>query len=420
MSIKIPISHLSDIQIETINKDLLIRLPSTKGTTTKYICPFFATNESVYLPFSYSVKNHHFHRPKRETFKQINAIFTGTLRPLQQQVKDEALVCLNRFGSVLISLYTGGGKTRIALYISEKIKLTTLIIVNKIVLLNQWAKSIKEVFSSAKIQKLKVGVPVDNQAEFYIVNAINLPKFGHVFDHVGLVIVDETHLIMAEILSQSLQYIQPRYLIGLSATPYRPDGLNILLDLYYGSTNYIDRKLFKPHTAYIVRTGFSPPMEKTDQGRINWGAILDAQANNKERNELIVQLLCTISRNFLVLVKRVEQGNYLVKRLEEENQSVTSLFGSNQVFNPNARILVGTGQKIGTGFDHPSLDALLLAGDVMEYFIQVLGRVFRREDVVPLVFDLVDDNPILMKHFKNRRIVYEKHGGKIKVYNGKI
>jgi len=424
MSIKVPISHLSDTQIETINKDLTIRLIPPKGgfggCITKYVSPFEMVGNVVYLPFSYAVKKHHLRRPKRESFRQMELVFQGTLRPLQQQVKDEALRCLNKSGSALLSLYTGGGKTRTGLYIAHIIKLVTLIIVNKIVLLNQWEKSIKEVLPDAKVQKLKVGVVVNMEADFYIVNAINLSKFGRVFEHVGLIIVDETHLIMAEVLSQSLQYVQPRYLIGLSATPYRPDGLNVLLDLYYGSENYIERKLFKAHTAYIVKTGFKPPMKKTEQGRINWGVILDAQSKSKERNELIVRLLCDVPRNFLVLVKRVEQGNYLVKRLEEEKQSVTSLLGSNQVFDSNARILVGTGQKIGTGFDHPSLDALLLAGDVMEYYIQVLGRVFRREDVVPLVFDLVDDNPILMRHFKNRRVVYEEHGGKVKVYNGVV
>ena len=54
------------------------------------------------------------------------------------------------------------------------------------------------------------------------------------FKDIGVCIIDEIHCIMAEGLSKCTQKILPRYLIGLSATPYREDGLNILLDLYFG------------------------------------------------------------------------------------------------------------------------------------------------------------------------------------------
>lgn len=224
-------------------------------------------------------------------------------------------------------------------------------------------------------------------------------------------------MIMAETLSKSLQYTFPRYLIGLTATPYRPDGLDILLTLYFGQHKII-RQLYREHTVYKVSTGFKPPIERTIQGRVNWGAILDAQANNQDRNELIIKIIQNFpTRNFLVLVKRVEQGKYLVRKLQEANESVTDLIGSNQEFNKEARILVGTCQKVGVGFDHSKLDALMLATDLEEYFVQYLGRVFRTKDHEPIIFDLVDNNSILNKHFNTRRGVYQKHGGTIKEFD---
>ena len=90
--------------------------------------------------------------------------------------------------------------------------------------------------------------------------------------------------------------------------------------------------------------------------------------------------------------------------------------GSNQEFDKKARILIGTISKIGTGFDHPSLDALMLAADVEEYFIQFLGRCMRTKEVEPIVFDLVDNYTVLKKHFNTRRSVYQEHGGIIKLY----
>ena len=54
------------------------------------------------------------------------------------------------------------------------------------------------------------------------IDAINVKKMGEdFFKDIGLVICDEIHLIMAEKLSSCMQFIFPRYLIGLSATPHR-------------------------------------------------------------------------------------------------------------------------------------------------------------------------------------------------------
>jgi superfamily II DNA or RNA helicase len=117
------------------------------------------------------------------------------------------------------------------------------------------------------------------------------------------------------------------------------------------------------------------------------------------------------------LVKRGEQGKYIVDELVKQGENVTDLIGSNQDFDRDARILVGTCQKVGVGFDHAKLDALLLATDVEEYFVQYLGRVFRTKDTEPIIFDFVDNNSILFKHFNTRRKVYQEHGGTVKNFD---
>ena len=111
--------------------------------------------------------------------------------------------------------------------------------------------------------------------------------------------------------------------------------------------------------------------------------------------------------------KRIEQSEYIYSRLVEEGESVTNLIGKKQDFDKEARILVATVTKTGTGFDHPKMDCLILASDLENYFIQILGRVLRRPDVKPIVFDLVDKNPILDKHYRTRKKVYEDIGGTI-------
>ena len=63
---------------------------------------------------------------------------------------------------------------------------------------------------------------------------------------------------------------------------------------------------------------------------------------------------------------------------------------------------------------------MLLATDTSSYFIQNLGRVFRKKDTIPIIFDLIDDNFILLNHFKERAKVYNEVGGKIVSFNKKF
>jgi hypothetical protein len=60
---------------------------------------------------------------------------------------------------------------------------------------------------------------------------------------------------------------------------------------------------------------------------------------------------------------------------------------------------------------------LILASDVEQYFVQYLGRVFRREDTEPVIIDLVDNYSLLYKHFQTRNSVYIEHGGIVKDFH---
>ena len=319
----------------------------------------------------------------------------------------------------LLGDFTVTHNTAMGIYIATKIKLKTLIVSHRIILINQWKDSIQKFCPTATVQVL-TAKSVMKDCDFYIMNASNVPKHDHEFyKDIGFMIVDEVHLIMAEGMAKCMQKIVPRYLIGLSATPYREDGLNILLDLYFGKRK-IYRKLFRKHIVYRIKTNFVPTVELSKNGRINWGVILDTQCNDRARNEMIVELVKFFpKRVFLVLCKRINQGNYLVQRLREEGEDVTSLIGKQQEFEQKSRILVGISSKVGTGFDHPRLDALILASDIQAYFIQYLGRCMRTQEGVPLIFDLVDKNPILDKHFRVRRSTYLEHGGSIQDFSKK-
>lgn len=423
MSLKVNINNLSDTIREKITKDLTIKIVDVKASKysrgpAKYVYPFELIQTDVYLPFYYGVNHVKLPRPNITDYTPKQLKFTGSLRPNQKEIKNEALQFLNDNGCVVIACYPGCGKTSMSIYISTVTKMKTLIILNRLVLMEQWESSINKFCPDAKVECIKpTKKKISEDADFYIINAINMPKYGReFFQDMGTVIVDEAHLIISEVLSQSLQYVTPKYLIGLSATPYRPDGMDVLMDLYF-SPNKIIRNLYRKHTVYKIVTKFEPEVELDRNGKINWGKVLESLCCNTERNEMIINIVKQFpERNFLILSKRIDQAEYLLKRLQEEKESVTSLIKSQQEFDKEARVLIGTTGKVGVGFDHDKLDALILASDLEEYFIQYLGRVFRREDVEPIVFDILDNHKILQNHFRTRQKVYKETGGEIKLF----
>ena len=411
MSIIIPIDSLSEPQRAKILTDLQVEMPKTK----QWVYPYLVDNDAIALPYHYAISNGFLPRPRTD-FQSVDIDYNGTLRDYQQEIKKEAIGELKKKCTLLLSLHVGWGKSRFALYLASKLRFKTLILLNRLVLATQWKELIEEVCPTAGVQFIKTKDALDPECTFYIINAINVAKKeSGFFSSIGTVIVDEVHLICAKSLFKSLFYLTPRYLIGLSATPYRPDGLGKLMDIYFGEYR-ITKKLYRKHTVHSIQTGLTIPFEYNWEGRIDWNSILVNQAEHPERNQLIVDVVCYFKeRYFLILCKRLVQVELLSAMLKERHQSTTLLIGGCNDFDKDARIVLATPSKGGVGLSHDKLDTLFIASDVEQYYIQYLGRVFRTPEVQPVIFDLVDKNSVLKKHFATRRKVYHDAGGTIKV-----
>jgi len=367
----------------------------------------------IYIPFHFGLNVLELSRPLREIFPSHSMKFKGTLRETQLEVRKQAIEQLNQCGTTLLALHVGFGKSVLAIELACKIKLRTLIIVHRVVLLNQWKSYLEKYCDSPKICLFE-SYEEGDVCDVFLINVLNVSKLPqHIRSTFGFVIVDECHLISTQYFSQSLQYITPRYLVGLSATPYRNDGMDKIMDLYFGKERLV-RKLRIEHTVYKIQTSFEPPIVQMRNGQLDWNAIINAQSTNPIRNEMIVGLTTLYpDRRILILCKRKEQGMTLHNLLKTRGEQVTRLMGNDRKFDENARILIATINKAGVGFSHDVLDTLILAADVEEYYIQYLGRITRRPDVKPLIFDIVDKNSTLQRHFTTRKKVYKEIGGTI-------
>jgi superfamily II DNA or RNA helicase len=415
MSILLDLSKCSQEQLDLVDRELHLTLQQKSKTNlppvTIQIQPYRVHEHMAFIPFAYGVEKGF--KPMSHHKNTQAMVFKGVLREEQKEVRNEALEHLNRSGSVIISTHVGFGKSILATYFAYKIQMKTLIIVNRVMLIKQWTEVLHQFIQEPKVTTIKPNQVIDWDCDFFIVNAINVCKLGYM-PEIGLVIVDEVHMIMSKVLSTCFQYLTPTYMIGLSATPYRLDGLDILFDLYFGKQR-VDRQLNRPHTVYKVLTKFVPTVQRQNNGKIDWNDMLNQQALSEERNDLIVEIVLNHPElKFMILCKRIEQIKILQYKFEQKGIEAEYIYGDRQ---PNTqqqnRILIGTTQKLGTGFDAPWLNALLVASDLEAYFIQYLGRVFRKREVEPVIFDLVDQHSVFQKHYKTREQTYLKHGGKI-------
>ena len=174
----------------------------------------------------------------------------------------------------------------------------------------------------------------------------------------------------------------------------------------------INKKLYRLFEYRIIDTNFFPKVENNKMGGLDWNVILDSMSTNEKRNEIVInEILKLKSRNILVLCKRRDQVQYIYDNLKLYDENVEKFFSTDRYFNCETRILVSTFSKSGVGFDFPKLDTLVLACSVLEGIEQYIGRIFRKEDTIPLIIDFRDQFNILKTHLKKRIIMYKLMGG---------
>lgn len=346
--------------------------------------------------------------------------FTGSLLPRQEEIKYEILETLVLQRCCILSLYCGFGKTIFSIYLAQKLVESmgggkVGVCCHRLVLIEQWVHSVNKT-TNAKVQVVKAKNKIDPDANIYVFNLQNIQK-REIDDmkDIAVLIIDECHVICTQNLAYSMMFIRPKYMIGLSATPKRADGIDDVLYKYMSNT-IIERRMKRNYMVYIFNSVFSPKVEKNAIDQLDWNSCLQQQAENKDRNREICNIARKFSsRNILILCKRVSHAQTLLDELIK-TEDAEMFVGSKKTFDTESRILLVTCSKGGVGFDHPKLDMLIIAADVENLFIQYLGRVFRRDDTIPIVVDIKDKFYPFQRHLKTRMQIYLETGGVIGKY----
>ncbi len=242
---------------------------------------------------------------------------------------------------------------------------------------------------------------------------------------VGHVVVDECHHAPAEQMAVVVSQFPARYVLGLTATPYRRDGLDAVIGFYLGPTI---ARIAKEDLADRL---ICPRVLKRDTGlRVagdSFTEIVGQLVVDDARNGLIVADVVgavAAGRRCLVLSDRVGHVERLAWLLTAAGVRAAALHGQlpkreragvvADLAAGDLQAVVATGSLVGEGFDCPALDTLFIATPVSYggRVVQYIGRVSRtapgKADAV--VYDYCDDCAMLWATWRNRRRVYERQG----------
>jgi superfamily II DNA or RNA helicase len=401
-----------------------------KHSTSKY-----------YLPRNYGIKK--FGIPGKNKINDglsINCPFAGELRDYQKAVisawKESTTKC---GGGGIVAIRPGGGKTVISIGLIAELGVKTIILVHNSDLLNQWIERLEMFLPTARIGKIKAKICNTSEKDVVIgsIQSISDPRKDaeydpEMFKEFGLLIVDECHHIGAKSFSRCLDKIQPKYVLGLSATPHRQDGLTRVIKYYLGDICFDDTQIEKTeleksleHIPDAEVQLYKYKCDEPDYCRIllnyqkkpnNAGMITNIM-NYEPRNEFILSLLPDLvaqNRNILLITERRDHVAYFLEKIMERNiASCGPYVGSTKqeilAESKKKQILIGTYQMTGEGFDCAKLDTLVLATP-KKSLRQIAGRIMRKEkhkrERAPLIIDIIDDFSIYKNWARLRQAFY--------------
>jgi len=250
----------------------------------------------------------------------------------------------------------------------------------------------------------------------------------------GQIIVDECHHLPSVSFERVSAEAKARYVVGLTATPYRRDGHQAIIHFQCGPTRFnLSRKqeanLDTFVRSLIVReTGFSLQAEETG---VTIQDLYARLASNRQRNLLIladIRQALKQKRSPLLLTERREHLEFFIEHLHGEVPNLIVLqggIGAKQrreimaklasIPDDEERLILATGRYIGEGFDDARLDTLFLAlpfswkGNLIQYAGR-LHRTHSQKSEVQ-VYDYVDSNvPMLVKMHTKRLSGFKSMG----------
>lgn len=429
----IPKKLLKDNELNLIRSELTIKTNNNYQQSTSFPVYRESTNK-IYVPRFYGFSKFGKVTNDLNPGLDIDLPFHGTLRDIQQPIVDAFINCAKTKGCGLIELPCGFGKTIIALFITHCLKKKTLVIVHKEFLLEQWKERIQEFLPDAKIGRIQGNI-IDIDGKDIVIGMLqslsmkDYPK--QVFESFGFTIIDETHHIAAEVFSNALFKIVTPYMLGLSATMNRKDGLTKVFQLFLGEIEY---KVIREKTNNVIVNAI---YYKTDddefnetilnhKGQSHYTAMISKISNYFPRTLFIITVLKNLlsdplNHQIMILshTKAIlkELYNYVTENnIDTIGYYVGGMKQQDLKDSESKKIILATYAMAEEALDIKTLTTLIMITPKTNV-TQSVGRILRSNHERPFIVDIVDKHDVFMKQWYGRKKFYNQNNYTIQYSN---
>ena len=398
-------------------------------------------------PFhSWFVKDGIFHMPRfyglerygqaetdmRSDGKSINVSFTGSLTPIQERATriafDKYLSPLND-GGVIICLPCGYGKTVWAVNAILCLGRKACIFVHKSFLRDQWIAAFERFAPGIRMGTIQGNTWDVDGSDVVIAMIMTMAKRNYdssLFEEFGTICFDECHHMAAPVMNMATRCMNARYVIGLTATKDRPDGLTRLLHWSLGPEGFhVERESELLRVSVALFSGGSKEILKRD-GKPLISIMVNNLAVHIQRNKFICERIVEYrrcGRVIIVLSDRIIQLHTLRAMViasglaEEEIGFFTGETKEQQRKVELAKPVVMCSYGMANeGLDKVEADTCVMATPKGRV-VQCIGRIQRPCETkkTPLVLDVADDVSVFVPLRWKRQQMYSKQGYEVQV-----
>jgi superfamily II DNA or RNA helicase len=360
----------------------------------------------------------------------------------------EILDVIDKNDRGIIKVATGGGKSLIAALISAKLGKKTIIYVIGKDLLYQFHDFFSQAFDE------KIGIIGDGKCEIHNINIVSIWTVGqalgmdkksillesdndedevatnkytdilNMLNETKVHIIDECHMSACETIQQVFKKTKAEHLYGLSGSPWRDDGQDLLIESVLGkyivniAASYLIKNDFlaQPLIKFRVVPPYPYDLEKQYQSIYKKYVV-----ENDVRNGLVLDATKTLvdkGYQTLVLFSSLKHGKVLYD-VFKQHMNCALLDGSNtkeerekvkkDLLDKKINCLIAS-KIMDIGVDIPCLSGLVLAcgGKSTVKALQRVGRVIRKfpNKKYAVIIDFVDQATYLKEHSKIRYKIY--------------
>ena len=252
-------------------------------------------------------------------------------------------------------------------------------------------------------------------------------------DYIDGPVVSNCHHILAQVFSKALFKIVTKYMLGLSATMERKDGLTKVFKMFIG--NVVVKKERPIQNNVIVKSieyfNDNEKYSKTEynwKGQTNYVCMIKKLCEFKPRRDFILKVLIKLlndneNQQIMIIGHNKSLLIYLHNEIKKNDiASVGYYLGGMKEKDlkesESKKVIIATYAMAEEGLDIKSLSTLLMASPKVDV-TQAVGRILRKADGEKVIIDIVDQHPIFERHWKKRKTWYNKRQFKVLRSNNK-